>query len=51
MAKTIKIKNVGSCTELHRDPRTGIAWVKDCRLMPFPLGYIIIIRYKVLDGI
>lgn len=30
MAKTIKIKNVGSCAELHRDPRTGIAWVKDC---------------------
>ena len=24
-----KIKDVGSCTELHRDPKTGIACVKD----------------------
>lgn len=29
MAKTIKIKNIGSCAELHRDPKSGIAWVKD----------------------
>ena len=25
----IKIKDVGPCIELHRDPKTGIAWVKD----------------------
>ena len=24
-----KIKDVGPCIELHRDPKTGIAWVKD----------------------
>lgn len=29
MAKSTKIKNIGSCAELHRDPKSGIAWVKD----------------------
>lgn len=30
MAKVfIKIKDVGPCAELHRDPKTGIAWIKD----------------------
>lgn len=27
--KNTYVRNVGTCAELHRDPKTGIAWVKD----------------------